>query len=334
LKMSKGADDCLPNDIDLDKPRYNQNTYWGRAKHFFITTNPLNVFASDESLERAKRIVTNYRCGRPIPECLTVNELWKAKHLYDSAFHPDTGEKMQLIGRMSAQVPMNMLITGGMMAFYKSTPAVMFWQWLNQSFNAVVNYTNRGGDAHISDKQMVTSYILATSGALVTALGLNKVVQVYKNLPPIVGRFVPFAAVAAANCVNIPLMRSQELKDGTPIYDEDNNKLGLSKRAAQEGISQVILSRIGMAAPGMALTPFVMNHLERRGTLCRYPWMNLPTQVALVGLCLTFATPLCCALFRQRARIPFCRLEDDLQCHLATVLDPDIPQYVYYNKGL
>ncbi len=47
-------------------------------------------------------------------------------------------------------------------------------------------------------------------------------------MPPLIGRFVPFLAVAAANSINLPLMRQRELKTGVPIYDEDNNYLGMS----------------------------------------------------------------------------------------------------------
>lgn len=44
----------------------------------------------------------------------------------------------------------------------------------------------------------------------------------------------------------------RELKVGTPVYDDKNNKVGYSKAAAQQGIGQVILSRICMAVPGMS----------------------------------------------------------------------------------
>lgn len=52
-------------------------------------------------------------------------------------------------------------------------------------------------------------------------------------------RYVPFAAVAAANCVNIPLMRQNELIDGIVVQDENGNDIGKSRLAAAKGMSQV-----------------------------------------------------------------------------------------------
>jgi sideroflexin-1/3 len=49
--------------INLESPRYDQSTFEGRAKHFFITTNPMNVLASDADLENAKTVVEAYRRG-------------------------------------------------------------------------------------------------------------------------------------------------------------------------------------------------------------------------------------------------------------------------------
>ncbi|KDR10209.1 sideroflexin-1 [Zootermopsis nevadensis] len=314
--------------VNIDEPRWDQSTYWGRAKHFFSITNPLNILATKQELEKARNIVQTYRSGGDVGQ-LTVDELWKAKELYDSAYHPDTGEKMMVIGRMSSQVPMNMTITGFMMTFYKTTPGVVFWQWVNQSFNAIVNYTNRSGDSPLTNTQLGTSYVLATGGALVTALGLNSLV---KTAPPLIGRWVPFAAVAAANCINIPLMRLREIQEGVPVSDINGNRLGNSKRAAERGIALVTLSRIGMAAPGMVFTPIVMNALEKRGFLSRYPWSAAPIQLALLGVCLTFATPMCCALFSQRASISVSNLDAELQEEIKKLPNP--PTVVYYNKGL
>lgn len=315
--------------IDIDNPKYEQSTYLNRAKHFFLLTNPLNVLASNEELEKARRIVLDYKAGKPVPECKSVDELWKAKYLYDSAYHPETGEKSLIIGRMSAQVPMNTLITGCMMAFYKTTPAVVFWQWFNQTFNAVVNYTNRSGSTPISKSQLATSYVLATGGALTTALTLNRLV---KNLNPLIGRLVPLTAVAAANCINIPMMRMQELREGVVLLDDQNNEVGISKKAAATGISSVILSRIAMACPGMILTPVLMETLTRKGFIKRYPWANAPIQTLFCGFVLIFATPLGCACFSQRASIKVSSLEPEVQ-EAIRKKNPDLT-VVSYNKGL
>lgn len=316
--------------IDIEKPYWDQSTYRGRALHFFTVTNPLNLFVSGKKLEHARDIVTKYRKGDSLQQLgITEEQLWKYKYLYDSAFHPDTGEKMLLIGRMSAQVPMNMMITGCMLTFYKTTAHVITWQWVNQSFNAIVNYTNRSGSNPVPMNTILQSYVMASGGAVATALTLNRV---FRSAPPLVGRLVPFAAVASANCVNIPFMRISELQNGIELQTEDGKRVGHSKRAARKAIIAVTLSRILMASPSMLIAPIIMNFMDRRQLLKNAKWAVTPIQVLICGVCLTFATPLCCALFDQRVAISVDELEPEVQ---KEVLSHDRSlKTVYYNKGL
>ncbi|XP_068625473.1 sideroflexin-1 isoform X1 [Battus philenor] len=317
------------SNINLDKPRYDQKTYMGRAKHFFMLTNPLNIFASSKELDEAKKIVHEFRRSHKMPPGYDEDKLWRTKYLYDSAFHPDTGEKMFVLGRMAAQAPMNTLITGGMITFYKTTPATVFWQWTNQTFNAVVNYTNRSGDAPISTTQLLASYCAACGGALSTALYLNSKV---KNMPPIFASLVPFAAVCGANFINIPMMRSSELIGGTPVFTPQGERVGDSKRAARLGIALVCVSRVFMAIPGMTLTPFITSIATKRGMFKRRPWAVMPFQLGLVGICVSFATPLCCALFEQQVSISVSKLEPHIQEEVKKK-HPDVKELVF-NKGL
>ena len=47
--------------IDLSRPRYDQNTFGGRLRHFFQTVNPLNIFVSARRLEEAAEQVRQHK---------------------------------------------------------------------------------------------------------------------------------------------------------------------------------------------------------------------------------------------------------------------------------
>lgn len=320
--------------IDMDKPLWDQSTFAGRFRHFAWMSNPMNGLVAASELEKAKALVMQYREGRE-PPGTQEQEVKRALQLYKSAFHPDTGDLQNVFGRMSFQLPGGMLITGAMLQFYKTVPAVVFWQWFNQSFNALVNYTNRNANSPSSTKELGIAYTSATLSALATAIGLRKALE--RTSSTLLQRFVPFAAVAAANCVNIPLMRQNEVLNGVAVYDREGNRACSSQIAARTGISQVVISRIVMAAPGMLLLPVIMERMERKPWFRSRPALHAPFQVVGVGCFLLFMVPFACALFPQEAEISLDRIrssEPSAYEELVKKYGANIPSTFYFNKGL
>ncbi len=200
------------------------------------------MFVTYAELEQAKALVLAYKASKE-PAGTTVDDVWKAKKLYDSAYHPETGELMFLPGRMSCQVPGNMTITGFMMTFYKSTPQQVFWQWANQTFNATVNYTNRNASSNITNEMLGTAYVSATAASVSVAIGMNKMIAASPTLSAgMIGRFIPLISVAGANLVNIPLMRQVELKEGITVSTDKGVEVGKSQKAAVSALQQVMIS--------------------------------------------------------------------------------------------
>ncbi|XP_036027490.1 sideroflexin-2 isoform X3 [Onychomys torridus] len=261
--------------FNIDAPRWDQCTFLGRVRHFFNITDPRTIFASEQELDWAKAMVEKSRMGL-VPPGTQVEQLLYAKKLYDSAFHPDTGEKMNVIGRMSFQVPGGMIITGFMLQFYRTMPAVIFWQWVNQSFNALVNYTNRNAASPTSVRELI---------------------------------------------------------HGICVKDRDQNELGHSQRAAAVGITQVVISRITMAAPGMILLPVIMERLERLRMVQKARVLHAPLQVLLCGCFLLFMVPVACGLFPQECKVAVSYLEPELQDTIKAKYGEHV-LFAYFNKGL
>lgn len=228
-----------------------------------------------------------------------------------------------------------MLITGGMLTFYRTVPAVVLWQFINQSFNAIVNYTNRNANSPTSVTQLGVAYVSATTGALIAAIGCKNYWT--KKASPIFQRYVPFAAVAAANCINIPLMRQNEIINGVDVRDDKGHVVGKSRFAAVKGISEVIVSRILMAAPGMLVLPVIMERLEKIPWFKKASYLHAPFQTGMVGCFLLFMVPTACSLFPQTASIhtsTMKRFEPELYDDMVKKTDGKLPSTVYFNKGL
>ncbi|XP_048516065.1 sideroflexin-2 isoform X2 [Athalia rosae] len=321
--------------IDLDKPLWDLSTFLGRWRHFAWVTDFRTCVVSEQQFINAKQLCEQYRVGRE-PPGTTREQIVYAKKLYESAFHPDTGELQNVFGRMSFQVPGGMAITGAMLQFYRTTTAVVFWQWVNQSFNALVNYTNRNANSPVSTSQLGTAYVSATVAAMLTAIGCKTFWQNRAN--PLMARYVPFAAVAAANCANIPLMRQNEIINGIDVSDENGNRLTKSKIAAVKGISQVTLSRIVMCAPGMLILPPIMQKLETYAWMQRIKPLHGPMQIMMVGCFLTFMVPTACALFPQNCAIAVSTLKrwepENYEELRKNCEDGTLPAVLYFNKGL
>lgn len=117
-------------------PLYDMTTYQGRFWHFFWQQSPHNLLQNEDE---AREIVERFHSEKVVQN---LKEYWNAKYVYDSSHHPVTGEKVNIFGRMSFQAPGNMFLTAFMVTFYKNPVAVVSLQFLNQSFNSNVNFSN------------------------------------------------------------------------------------------------------------------------------------------------------------------------------------------------
>uniref|UniRef100_A0A1I8F2J9 DNA topoisomerase n=1 Tax=Macrostomum lignano TaxID=282301 RepID=A0A1I8F2J9_9PLAT len=125
-----------------------------------------------------------------------------------------------------------------------------------------------------------------------------------------------------------------ELDSGIPVLDSEGRRLGDSTAAAKRAIGQVVFSRILHGNPRDADPA---NTDEPAGAV------RLSSQISLVrrsnpgatlcGAFLTFATPMCCALFPQMASVRVSALEAPLRGSIVKGgRKPD--EVLYYNKGL
>jgi tricarboxylate carrier len=316
----------------LSRPRWDQSTYTGRVRHFAHTTNPLHCLASNARLDASNALVKAFKLG-VAPRGTTLVQIWTAQHLVDSAFHPQTQERVPMVGRMAFQPLGNsflgtLMLTSGL----RSTKVGLSLQYTNQAYMATLNYCNRNSsnERHTSLQSLAASFGLATGGSFVALLGMNIAVSKL-GFRGLVKSLVPMWAVGVATAISVPVMRATELRAGIRVETEDGTALETpSRTAAKVAIASVCLSRVLNACGDLVVPPLVMYWGARR----HFPWATNPRLHVPMIAFLTFTTvatttPLTCAILPQRMRLPVWLLEPHVRAEL-----PAGDVEVYFNKGL
>jgi hypothetical protein len=117
--------------------RFSQGEFSGRFCRMLLACDPRLLFYSDEQVQQASKLLqdtSQYSHDRTMDRTL-----WEAKRIVEAALHPDTGETIPRPFRMSGYVPYNGPICVSMVASTSTMP-LLFWSWINQSQNALVNY--------------------------------------------------------------------------------------------------------------------------------------------------------------------------------------------------
>ncbi|KXJ23465.1 sideroflexin-5 [Exaiptasia diaphana] len=324
----------LPSDgypsFSLTKQRFDQGTYKGRLYRCFDVTDPRTLFTSELKLQQSVQLLQKFKTGQ-LDRKVTDKELWEAKKIKEAIIHPDTGKKVFMPFRMSGYVPFGSITVVGMMLPAPGFKTVVFWQWMNQSHNALVNYSNRNASKETPPSRFLLSYTGAVTSAVTIAVGLSNLVQKANFASPgtraLAQRLVAYPATAAANICNVVLMRNSELFSGIDVKDKDGNIVGTSKIAARNAIYETTLTRVVLPAPVLIFPALIMAPLERTNFLKARPRLHLPVQalvcVAVFGVALPFAI----ALFPQETQIQTSELEPEIQSKTSDLV-------LYYNKGL
>ncbi|BFZ64204.1 Sideroflexin FSF1 [Saitoella coloradoensis] len=304
----------IQQERSLPSSRYDLDTYLGRVRHMMEITDPRTLFTSGAQLAHAKKLIADYKAGKISWEM--TEELWEAKKIVESTLHPDTQEPVFLPFRMSSFVLTNLVVTAGMLTPNLGTTGTLFWQWVNQSVNVAINASNANKSSPLSWSEVGKSYAVAVSASCGVAVGLNSIVpklRVSPSVRGVLGRLVPFAAVASAGALNVFLMRGSELRNGIDVYapNDPTTSLGKSQSAALTAVGETAISRVLNASPIMVIPPLILMRLQRPGGfLARNPRMTIPTNIGLIFATSLVALPLAVGVFPQRQRVSVGSVEE------------------------
>lgn len=353
-------------------PQYNTNTFLGRTRYWAASINPRYLFETKKSIHTAQELLENVATHKQavivkdksaladrvishgnnhtttttsssgnssdaLAQAVTIDQVYHARTVVGQCVHPTSGDIIPAPFRMCCFLPTNYLLVPFMMApsTLASVPRTIFAQWLNQSYNAAVNYSNRS-----SDKQSLTPLLTAYAAAVAVACGGSwavsrrlQRVSAYSTSGMITRATAPFLTVCIAAVVNLAVMRRHEWMTASPslwkpsssassdsasasslapggvaVMDEDGNVRGHSHLAGWDSLKKCAWSRVLWNMPCMMLPGVVMMVLPRYSALARRAPVLCESVLQMAGL--TVGVPPALAVYDRVQHVSVDRLEE------------------------
>ena len=205
-------------------------------------------------------------------EKVKIEELRLAQSVISTAVNPDSGKIIFWPMRMSSFLPLNIPINFGLIVSPPSPFNTIFWNWINQTYNAQCNYGNRNASSQYTVKTIIKSYVAACLVSISIALFSRQLVSKWTADMTVGGMLFIFNSVtsylscASAGFCNVLMMRYSELVNGISVFDpaDKSRVIAQSKTAARKAVLQTGLSRFVLALPiiGPSIVMFFLEKLK------------------------------------------------------------------------
>jgi hypothetical protein len=264
------------------------------------------------------------------------DEYMKADQIYKAVFHPDTKKKVPWPFRMCTFVPVNMPIVFGLVCSRQTLLNVIGWQWVNQTYNACWNYSNRNATSTFSNKELGIAYTGAVSSSIAIALLGRWLTQKFGiasgsiSKMRFVNGLVALFALSTAGFLNLFLIRYNEMRKGIKVTYKGKD-YGISKKAAQKAVVTSGLTRSFLPVPLLMMTPVGWKLLELMKLAPKGKVGIIAVDMILLAISLTVSLPLAISLFSQDLTVP----KEDLEPEFQQLKDPEGKPITHFliNKG-
>ena len=243
----------------------------------------------------------------------------------------DVGKIVPRMFRMCGFVPVNIPILCGMLIAPPTIFNTILFQWLNQSYNAGLNFGNKNSTCKYTNADIAGGYAAAVSSAIVVSVGMRKATAPLaasatgKKLL-LINTVVSAVAGGTASFCNTAFMRKAEVDKGILVFSDIKleNEAGVSKLAAYNAVTETAMSRTAMSlvsvsVPAVLILSFGAVGIRPTGSSTKFLF-----EVFCIGTALRIGLPFSVSIFPPLSTKKGDQLEAEFHKH-------DI---IYFNKGL